>query len=70
MPAYRIVKLKECPAMKEKAAGWFHEKWGVPLSAYLSSMEASLAGDKTQEWYLCLDGEKIIAGITGGGVKG
>lgn len=63
MPAYRIVKLKECPAMKEKAAAWFHEKWGVPLSAYLSSMEASLAGDKTQEWYLCLDGEKIIAGM-------
>lgn len=60
---YKIIKLKENPTIKVKAANWFHEKWGVPISAYLESMDASLSGDKIQEWYLCLDGEKIIAGM-------
>lgn len=60
---YKIIKLKEKPTLKGKAANWFHEKWGVPISAYLESMDASLSGDKIQEWYLCLDGEKIIAGM-------
>ncbi len=60
---YKIIKLKERPALKEKAADWFHDKWGVPLEAYVESMDASLSGDTVQEWYLCLDGEKIIAGI-------
>ena len=60
---YKIVKLKDCPEKKIEAANWFHEKWGVPISAYLESMEASLSGDKIQEWYLCLDGDKIIAGM-------
>lgn len=49
--------------MKEKAANWFHEKWGIPYTAYLNSMNASLSGDRIQEWYLCLDGEKIIGGM-------
>lgn len=38
----QIVKLTEMPEIKEKAAKWFHEKWGVPLEAYLESMEAAL----------------------------
>ena len=63
MFAYRIVKIKDCLAMKEKAASWFHEKWGIPFAAYLESMNASLSGDRIQEWYLCLDGEKIIGGM-------
>lgn len=49
--------------MKEKAARWFHEKWGIPYAAYLNSMNASLSGDRIQEWYLCLDGERIIGGM-------
>lgn len=63
MSEYRIVKLTEKPEIIEKAANWFHEKWGVPLEAYLESMEAALNGDPVQEWYLCFDGEKIIAGM-------
>ncbi|OQB20828.1 MAG: Acetyltransferase (GNAT) family protein [Firmicutes bacterium ADurb.Bin182] len=62
MSGFRIVKLTEKPEIKEKAANWFHEKWGVPLEAYLESMEAALNGDPVSEWYSCLDGEKIIAG--------
>lgn len=60
---YKIIKLKERPELKEEAAHWFHDKWGVPLEAYMKSMDDSLSGDKIQEWYLCLSGDKIIAGI-------
>lgn len=63
MVEYKIVRLKERPELKEEAATWFHDKWGVPLDAYIESMDASLSGDKIQEWYLCLSGEKIIAGM-------
>lgn len=63
MNKYRIVKITEEPSFKERAANWFHEKWGVPVEAYLESMEAALNGDPVQEWYLCLDGEEIIAGM-------
>lgn len=60
---YPIVTIKDCPALAEKAARWFHEKWGVPYAAYLDSMHAALSGDRIQEWYLCLDGENIIGGM-------
>ncbi|NLI59555.1 MAG: GNAT family N-acetyltransferase [Clostridium sp.] len=63
MREYKIVKLTQKPEIKEKAANWFHEKWGIPLEAYLESMEAAINGDPVQEWYLCLEGEKIIAGM-------
>ena len=35
----RIVRLADVSQKKEQAASWFHEKWGVPLEAYLQSME-------------------------------
>ncbi|MFA5576144.1 MAG: GNAT family N-acetyltransferase [Tissierellaceae bacterium] len=63
MSEYTIVKISQKPEIKEKAANWFHEKWGIPSKAYLESMEAAINGDPIQEWYLCLDGEKIIAGM-------
>mgnify|MGYP001402600501 CR=1 FL=1 len=63
MSEYKIIKITEKPEIKEEAAKWFHEKWGVPFEAYLESMEAALNGDPVQEWYLCLDGDKIIAGM-------
>lgn len=63
MSEYRIVKISEKPEIKDKAANWFHGKWGVPLDAYLQSMEAAINGDPVQEWYLYLDEEKIVAGL-------
>ena len=63
MVEYKIVRLKERPELKEEAAIWFHDKWGVPIEAYIKSMDASLSGDKVQEWYLCLNGNTIIAGM-------
>ena len=63
MPEYQIVQVKDCPSLKEKTALWFHEKWGVPAEAYRESMEASLSGGGVEAWYLCLNGENIIAGL-------
>ena len=39
---YKIVRLIDKPAIKEQLANWFHKKWGVPLEAYLESMDACL----------------------------
>jgi len=63
MSEYRFVKITEEPRIKERAANWFNEKWGIPVESYLQSMEAAINGDPVQEWYVCLDKEKIIAGM-------
>lgn len=63
MQEFKIIKIKEKPEIKEKAAMWFHSKWGVQIEAYLESMDASLKNDPVQEWYLCLKGEEIIGGM-------
>lgn len=60
---YKLVKISQNPALKHEAATWFHEKWGIPKEAYLASMEAAIAKDPIQEWYLLLDNEMIIAGM-------
>ena len=33
--------LRECPELRDRAAAWFHEKWGVPTEAYLDCMNAN-----------------------------
>lgn len=63
MNGYRFIELRECPCLKDKAAAWFHEKWGVPENAYLECMDACLAGDSPYGWYLCLSGETIAGGL-------
>ena len=61
---YNIIKLRENPEIKERAARWFHEKWGVPLEAYLESMEACIRVEEAvPQWYVVTDEDKIIAGI-------
>lgn len=61
--AIQLLRLSECPALKEAAAQWFHEKWDVPVEAYLESMEESLAPQGAVPiWYVVLDGAQIIAG--------
>ena len=59
MDTYQYITLLERPEIKESAAMWFHEKWGVPKEAYLECMEDYLSGNTEYGWYLCLDGEKI-----------
>lgn len=63
MKEYRYITLLEEPVIKDRAAEWFHNKWGVPKKAYIECMEAYLNHETDYGWYLCLDGEKIIAGM-------
>ena len=63
MKEYRYITLLEVPELKDTAAEWFHNKWGVPKEAYLECMEAYLNHETDYGWYLCLDGEKIVAGM-------
>lgn len=63
MTDIKIVRIKDKPELTNKAAMWFHKHWGVPKEAYLDSMNASKNGDPIQEWYLCLCGDEIVAGM-------
>ena len=63
MEDFTYLNLREKPQMKDAAAQWFHEKWGVPKEAYLACMEAYLRGETEYGWYLCLDGDRIIGGL-------
>jgi len=58
-----MVKLRERPELAQRAAAWFHEKWGVPEAAYLERMEALVSGKTEYGWYLCLDGDRIVGGL-------
>lgn len=59
---YRIVKLSNRKDLKYKAAEWFSSKWRIPEEAYIDSIEDSFNAYAVPSWYLCFDGEKIIAG--------
>ena len=63
MNGLEFVSLSEMPEVKEKAAEWFHNRWGVPKEAYLACMEQCLAGKVPYGWYLCLDGGRIVGGL-------
>ncbi|MDE7273540.1 MAG: GNAT family N-acetyltransferase [Lachnospiraceae bacterium] len=62
--AYEIIRLVDRPELKERAAQWFHEKWGIPLEAYQESMEQCLAmKSAVPQWYLAMEGNQIIGGM-------
>ena len=63
MSDYKYINLAEIPSIKDKAAEWFHSKWGVPKEAYLECMDAFLNGETDYGWYLCLDNNISIAGM-------
>ena len=63
MENIKIVKIKENKDLLEEAALWFHKKWGIPLEAYKESMLDSLNDVKVPDWYVVLDGNKIIGGL-------
>lgn len=61
---YKIVRLIDKPELKERMANWFHEKWGVPLEAYIESMDECLMNNKAvPQWYVALEGARIIGGL-------
>lgn len=58
-----LVRLTDRPELRDAAAEWFHEKWGVPLAAYQESMAACLrGGSAVPQWYLVMEGDRIVAG--------
>ena len=57
------ITLRERPELMDRAAEWFHEKWGVPKEAYLECMSDYLDGKTEYGWYLCLEGERIVGGM-------
>ena len=61
---YEILSLWDHPELADRAARWFHEKWGVPLEAYRESMAACLekAGPVPQ-WYAAIENGRIIGGL-------
>ena len=58
-----IISLREMPELRECAAAWFCSKWGVPVEAYLSGIDAYLHRESEYGWYVCLDGDRIVAGL-------
>ena len=42
MSDYAYISLRERRQLKDRAAEWFHSKWGVPQEAYLECMDAYL----------------------------
>lgn len=59
-----IFNLREHPELLDRAAQWFHEKWGIPLEAYRESMEACLKGEgPVPQWYAAVDGDDIVGGL-------
>jgi len=61
---FQILNLRERGELMDRAAEWFHAKWGVPLDAYRESMEECLKRmGPVPQWYLAMDGETIAGGL-------
>ena len=63
MEEYRYIALRDQPELMGVAADWFHRKWGVPAEAYLECMADYLDRKTEYGWYLCLEGDQIVAGM-------
>ncbi len=60
---HSFFSLREKPELKEAAAEWFHQKWGVEKEAYLECMDTYLDQETEYGWYLCTEGDRIISGL-------
>ena len=61
---FEIRSIQAHPELKDTAAAWFHEKWGVPVEAYLESMEQCLKREgAVPQWYVVTVGDSIIGGL-------
>ena len=63
MATLQYLSLRQAPELLDRAATWFHEKWGVPREAYLERMGPYLSGASKYGWYLCLDAGRIVGGL-------
>ena len=63
MKELSYITLRDNPSLKDIAAEWFHNKWGISKDAYMQCMESYLKKETEYGWYLCMDKDKIIAGV-------
>lgn len=60
----QIIRLSDKPGMRGQAARWFHQKWKVPIEAYMESMgECLLQSAPVPQWYLAMEGDRIVGGL-------
>ncbi len=60
----QIIRLREHGCLVKTAAAWFHEKWGIPISAYRESMETCQSeGTTVPQWYLAMEDGAIVGGL-------
>lgn len=58
-----IISIRERPERIPEAVAWFSERWHIPRSAYMESMEAALlTTGVVPAWYLAMEGEEIVGG--------
>lgn len=60
---FSYINLRQQPQLRDFAAEWFSEKWGIPMSAYQECMNDYLNGETEYGWFLCLDGNRIVGGL-------
>ena len=58
-----ILDIKNNLKIINKAANWFHSKWGVPTEAYLKCMNDYIEGKTNYGWFLCVENDEIIGGL-------
>lgn len=64
MKKYQIIKLCDEPECKDMFARGFHQQWGIPLAAYLKSMNACIGEQSpVPQWYGVIEQGKLIAGL-------
>ena len=60
---HAVTRLKDKPELIDMMAAWFHKKWGIPLEAYLKSMDESLSSPSpVPSWYAVIDDGRIVGG--------
>lgn len=59
-----ILKLREHNDLADKAAAWFHAKWGIPIEAYEESIRECLKRKASvPQWYIAVEDTEIVGGI-------
>lgn len=59
-----ILKLREHSELAQRAAEWFHQKWGIPMEAYAESIDACITNrEAVPQWYVVMENDTIIGGL-------
>ncbi len=51
MEKYEMIRIQDHKELITQAAGWFHQKWGIPKEAYLNSMEECVRNQDNGDRY-------------------